>query len=1234
MGGKTGTTTQSVQIPPEVLARYNSVNATAEKTAATPFQQYSTDPNAFVAPLNQQQQAGISNINQQANAAQPAYGAAMQGTAQAYQGYNAPNYQSGVAGYMNPFVNQAMGSTAAYLQNQNQQQQQQLLGQGISAGAFGGDRGKVAQAALMGQQNLAMGNTLSNMANTGYQQSAQNYLAGLGQQGALSAQMGALGAGAQQAGLQGAQAQLGAGTLGQQTTQAGNTALYNQFLQQQAYPFQVSQFLANIAEGTGALSGSTTTTQQPMSFFSDRRLKHDIKRVGTAENGLPIYKFKYKGDDSEQTHVGFMADEVEKIHPEAVGLAGGYKTVDYDKASEPVHKYAGGLVSEGGAVGQQHMGQGFADGGYADYYDPNSIQNIISRHQGMYANIDSHHVPFARDLAGGIGKHGRVPQGSLPVGSLMKAGAIPQQQQDDALGRAQQLSNLGETGTKYYDKYKEWQAKQAIQQQSEAQKGRTPEQGFNASDSTAGQGKVADLGLARGGHVHGYALGGDALTDPKKKDEGTPEGLYAADQSGTLNIPNENKMNKLMQASGPTGTMQDPTMADIQKMAAMAAMFMKAGGGSVGREHHDGSEGNVVGDETPKQAAIEKALALPPPVMVKSERPSNTALGLAIPEQRAATPEPTAEEQRGSPNFAHAVHRTLQFEGGLNPNDTNGTPSKFGINQAANPDVYDSVKTPSDASQVYYNRYWKPLGADQMDPKLAHVAFDTAVISGVGKAKELIAQANNDPEKLLQLRKEFQDNLIAKNPEKYGKYEKAWNNRVDQLRTDIGNKLDLPQQQGLAVKAEEPTKEKKGGLGDFFTAENVVPLLSGLAGMASSRSPYLGSAILEGLGAGANAYMGTRKSQAEIDQAKAATKSIEADTLKGSLVTTRLGSYVWVKTPAGPRPIPYSQWDAMPEGQKPSMAFAPPNGADIAAQIYEGGSQPSGGATTQQPTGEPTTQQPAAAPTTTAPAQTKIGEIPATFNFDDQSTSAAKADRNSINPLSMGEDAGQQMIKTSGKYFDTVNTQANSARANTLPLREMSSNLANGTTLKGASTPGVGFGTRAFINSALNTFARMTGSEEIKGGDSADAIQRKINTINGALTAQGANEHSLAAFNQLISANPNLDMPPEAYAPLMALMLVQNRRSIDQSEHLNKWAQNSNGTFFGAPQDFERVSKQRYADEQNALSDLILKHPKEFQDMMNGRDANGRVMTPTMVEDALNKTYHVRGLSRYFVGGQ
>lgn len=398
MGGKTGTTTQTVQIPPEVLARYNAVNKRAEQVAGRDFQKYSTDPSAFVAQINAQQQQGIGNINKYSNYAQPS-------VEYAQAGYRPENFGAGVQGYLNPYMEGAVGATAAQLQNINQQQQAAQRGSQIGKGAFGGDRAGVGMANLINQQNLATGQTLGQMRAQGYQDAARNYMAGLGQIGSLGLQ-------GQDAFMRGAQAQVGAGTLQQQTEQAGKTALYNQFLQEQAYPFQVAQFLANIAMGTGALSGSTTTTQQPMPFFSDRRLKEDVKRIGESDEGLPIYKYKYKGDPNEQTHIGFMADEVEKKHPEAVGIAAGYKTVDYDKAT-----------SEGGSVHRGHEGEGFAMGG----------------------------MPYGSAM-------GYVPESSLPVGKLMTAGNAPSLP-DSALSQLTSLAEKGigiaKGGTEFYDWGKE-----------------------------------------------------------------------------------------------------------------------------------------------------------------------------------------------------------------------------------------------------------------------------------------------------------------------------------------------------------------------------------------------------------------------------------------------------------------------------------------------------------------------------------------------------------------------------------------------------------------------------------------------------------------------------------------------------------------------------------------------------------------------------------------------------------
>jgi hypothetical protein len=64
---------------------------------------------------------------------------------------------------------------------------------------------------------------------------------------------------------------------------------------------------------------------------SDRRLKTDVRRIGTAANGLPLYLFRFHG--SPVKHIGAMADEVEKVRPDAVYDGPmGLKLVDYEKA--------------------------------------------------------------------------------------------------------------------------------------------------------------------------------------------------------------------------------------------------------------------------------------------------------------------------------------------------------------------------------------------------------------------------------------------------------------------------------------------------------------------------------------------------------------------------------------------------------------------------------------------------------------------------------------------------------------------------------------------------------------------------------------------------------------------------------------------------------------------------------------------------------------------------------------
>lgn len=64
--------------------------------------------------------------------------------------------------------------------------------------------------------------------------------------------------------------------------------------------------------------------------YSDERLKQNISRAGLqTPDGIPISEFSYKGSDKR--YRGVVAQDVEKIRPDAVGWRSGYLTVDYDK---------------------------------------------------------------------------------------------------------------------------------------------------------------------------------------------------------------------------------------------------------------------------------------------------------------------------------------------------------------------------------------------------------------------------------------------------------------------------------------------------------------------------------------------------------------------------------------------------------------------------------------------------------------------------------------------------------------------------------------------------------------------------------------------------------------------------------------------------------------------------------------------------------------------------------------
>lgn len=363
MGKGTNTTTQNTTTAPnsQAMSAYQNVLGQAQGVAQTPYQSYNSE---LVAPFNAEQNTGVQGINQYANAAQPAINYATNQAAAS----SAPLSTSAIQQYMSPYTQQVVNATQAQFNNQNQQQQQGVVGNAIAQGALGGNRSAIAQSEMANQQQLAQAPVIAGLENQGYNQAVQTaeQQQGIGLQGAST--IGGLGTAGQTAGLTGSTAEMGAGTQQQATQQALDQALYQQFQNQQAYPFQEAQWLAGIDTGVGSQMGGTSqgTTTAPAPSMLGQIMgglgsatgalgatgafgsagwmapllvglkrggvaefkEENVKSIGKLHDGRTIYTYNYKGHP--KTYIGLTE------HEPAKRAYGG-----------PVHGYADGGWTSG-----------------------------------------------------------------------------------------------------------------------------------------------------------------------------------------------------------------------------------------------------------------------------------------------------------------------------------------------------------------------------------------------------------------------------------------------------------------------------------------------------------------------------------------------------------------------------------------------------------------------------------------------------------------------------------------------------------------------------------------------------------------------------------------------------------------------------------------------------------------------------------------------------------------------
>jgi hypothetical protein len=432
-----------------------------------------------------------------------------------------------------------------------------------------------------------------------------------------------------------------------------------------------------------------------------------------------------------------------------------------------------------------------------------------------------------------------------------------------------------------------------------------------------------------------------------------------------------------------------------------------------------------------------------------------------------------------------------------------------------------------------------------------------------------------------------------------------------------------------SAQAQEAPKQGQKSRGDMLTNEQyLVPLLAGIGTMAGSNSRYLGSAILQGIGGGAQAYENVQQNLAsrgltgaETAQQQAVTRGTDITNLQKSFQQTPNGNIVWL---ADGSFIPASEYQRRrAAGENIPLLGKVPGGSGNAAPTVA--AQP----TQAKLAGSDAIANPLPSEVTApAPKGTPVGQAPTDF-YDENSAATAIAEGNQKGYGAIaGGPSALIPVERSKVYIDNVDKVGAASRDNQQNVHELAGNLADVAAAKGWNAPGTAYTTRAQISGIANTISRAFGGQDILDNDTPAQISEKLTRLQGLMKASGAGQESVRALDELANANANPNQNPKAYAQLTSLLMTQTQRGIDQANHANLYGKDSGDSYVNAPTDFERKNPSaRYGTEAKAIENVMLNDPALFKQMISGS-------VPPETIDKMFQKNGFQGMSRYFVGGR
>ena len=257
-------------------------------------------------------------------------------------GPQASNYMNSLQGYMDAPLNPASNPAVMAMMGANQQNATDWLTRdalpairtgAVAAGQLGGSRQGISEGLAIGEGAKALANA-----------NAQTMLGAYG----TSANLAGIGANAMpnafNLGMMPYNIQNQVGGIQQSYDQKGIDEAMARYYYPEQSQWDALNRMSSIYSGAANYGSQTQTQKQkddPLTtilgtaatfapfFMSDRRLKKNIKPLGS-HKGYEWYEFEYKDEKhGKGKFIGVMADEVEKINPAAVATVNGYKAVNY-----------------------------------------------------------------------------------------------------------------------------------------------------------------------------------------------------------------------------------------------------------------------------------------------------------------------------------------------------------------------------------------------------------------------------------------------------------------------------------------------------------------------------------------------------------------------------------------------------------------------------------------------------------------------------------------------------------------------------------------------------------------------------------------------------------------------------------------------------------------------------------------------------------------------------------------